>query len=107
MPVIVTVGYKYVKPYNAPLDKNTTVGTMELHLLDMWWMAEKRDGQEIIRLYLPAELKEKFKLYCQLKGLTMTEVVRQTVEQLVESENFTKLLGERLKESPSSKGKGK
>ena len=102
---MVIVGYKYVKPYNVPLVKNTTVGTMELHLLDMWWMAEKRDGQEIIRLYLPSELKEKFKLYCQLKGLTMTEVVRQTVEQLVESEDFTKLLGERLKESSLS-GKG-
>jgi hypothetical protein len=97
MPVIVTVGYKYVKPYNAPLVKNTTVGTMELHLLDMLWMAEKRDGQEIIRLYLPAELKEKFKLYCQLKGLSMTEVIKKQVEELVKSEDFIQLLGERLK----------
>ncbi|MEW5858047.1 MAG: hypothetical protein AB1861_11790 [Cyanobacteriota bacterium] len=103
---MVFVGYKAVNPYKAHLVKDITVGTMESDILDMFWMPEKRDGQELIRLYLPSELKEKFKLYCHLKGLTMTEVVKEQVEQLVRSEDFTQLLGERLKESPSSKDKG-
>jgi predicted DNA-binding protein len=61
-------------------------------------MAEKREGQELIRLYLPTELKDRFKLYCQLKGTTMTEVIKEQIEKLLESEDFTSLLEERLKD---------
>lgn len=101
MPVMVLVGYKDVNPYKDPLVKNTTVGTMESNILDIFWMPEKRDGQELIRLYLPSDLKEKFKLYCQLKGLSMTEVIKEQVEELVKSEDFIQLLGERLKTTRS------
>ena len=52
----------------------------------------------MIRLYLPTELKDRFKLYCQLKGITMTEVIKEQIEKLLESENLTKLLEERLKD---------
>ena len=61
-------------------------------------MAEKREGQELIRLYLPTELKDRFKLYCQLKGITMTEVIKEQISKLLESEDFTSLLEERLKD---------
>lgn len=66
--------------------------------MNMLWMAEKREGQELIRLYLPTELKDRFKLYCQLKGTTMTEVIKEQIEKLLESENLTELLEERLKD---------
>jgi predicted DNA-binding protein len=49
-------------------------------------------------LYLPTELKDRFKLYCQLKGTTMTEVIKEQIEKLLESEDFTSLLEERLKD---------
>ncbi len=76
--------------------------------MEALWMPEKREGQELIRLYLPADLKEKFKLYCQLKGTTMTEVIKEQVEKLLESEDFAELLKERLKEpfSPTKNDKG-
>ena len=61
-------------------------------------MAEKREGQELIRLYLPSELKDRFKLYCQLKGITMTEVIKEQIEKLLLSEDFPSLLEERLKD---------
>ena len=61
------------------------------------WMSEKRDGQDLIRLYLPKQLKERFKLYCQLKGVTMTEVVKDQIEQLLDSKDFAELLEARLK----------
>lgn len=66
--------------------------------MDTLWMAEKREGQELIRLYLPTELKDRFKLYCQLKGTTMTDVIKEQIEKLLKSENLTELLEERLKD---------
>ena len=66
--------------------------------MDTLWMAEKREGQELIRLYLPTELKDRFKLYCQLKGTTMTDVIKEQIEKLLEFENLTELLEERLKD---------
>ncbi len=62
------------------------------------WMPEKREGQELIRLYLPSDLKDRFKLYCQLKGTTMTEVIKEQISKLLESEDLTELLEERLKD---------
>jgi len=62
------------------------------------WMPEKRVGQELIRLYLPTDLKDRFKLYCQLKGTTMTEVIKEQMKKLLESEDLTELLEQRLKD---------
>ena len=62
------------------------------------WMPEKREGQELIRLYLPTDLKDRFKLYCQLKGTTMTEVIKEQIKKLLESEDLTELLEQRLKD---------
>lgn len=62
------------------------------------WMPEKREGQELIRLYLPTELKDRFRLYCQLKGTTMTEVIKEKISKLLESEDLAELLEERLKD---------
>jgi predicted DNA-binding protein len=61
-------------------------------------MPEKREGQELIRLYLPSDLKDRFKLYCQLKGTTMTEVIKEQISKLLESEDLTELLEKRLKD---------
>jgi len=62
------------------------------------WMPEKRVGLELIRLYLPTDLKDRFKLYCQLKGTTMTEVIKEQIKKLLESEDLTELLEQRLKD---------
>jgi macrodomain Ter protein organizer (MatP/YcbG family) len=59
-------------------------------------MPEKREGQEIIRLYLPIEVKQRFKLYCQLRGETMTDVITQWIEETLAQEDFTKLVQKRL-----------
>lgn len=61
-------------------------------------MVEKREGQDIIRLYLPVEAKEDFKLYCSLKGTTMTNVLKEHIEKLLASEEFRLLLEKRLNE---------
>lgn len=61
-------------------------------------MPEKRVGLEVIRLYLPTDLKDRFKLYCQLKGTTMTEVIKEQIKKLLESEDLTELLEQRLKD---------
>ena len=61
------------------------------------YMAEKRQGQDLVRLYLPVDLKERFKLYCQLKGATMTEVIREQIEELLTNAEMTDLLKERLR----------
>ena len=74
--------------------------------MEALWMTEKREGQELIRLYLPTDLKEKFKLYCQLTGTTMTEVIKEQLEKLLNSKDFAELLKERLKEPPASKEEG-
>jgi predicted DNA-binding protein len=59
-------------------------------------MTEKRQGQDLVRLYLPVELKERFKLYCQLKGATMTEVIKEQIEELLANTEMTDLLKQRL-----------
>jgi predicted DNA-binding protein len=59
-------------------------------------MTEKRLGQDLVRLYLPVELKERFKLYCQLKGATMTEVIKEQIEELLANTEMTDLLKQRL-----------
>ncbi|MEM9924840.1 MAG: hypothetical protein AAF915_13980 [Cyanobacteria bacterium P01_D01_bin.50] len=72
---------------------------MDFTVIELLWMPEKRTGQDLVRLYLPTELKERFKLYCQLKGTSMTEVVKEQIEKLINSKDFSKLLEERLKDS--------
>jgi hypothetical protein len=79
---------------------------MDSIVIEVLWMPERREGQELIRLYLPAELKEMFKLYCQLKGTTMTEVITEQIENLIKSEDFTQILQQRLKDTPHSSDKG-
>lgn len=80
---------------------------MDFTDIELLWMPEKRTGQDLVRIYLPIELKERFKLYCQLKGTTMTEVVKDQIEKLINSKDFSKLLEDRLKDSPKpDKGKG-
>lgn len=76
---------------------------MDFTDIELLWMPEKRTGQDLVRIYLPTELKERFKLYCQLKGTNMTEVVKEQIEKLISSKDFPLLLEERLKESPKSK----
>ncbi|NJL78343.1 MAG: hypothetical protein HC836_42470 [Richelia sp. RM2_1_2] len=73
---------------------------MDFTDIELLWMPEKRTGQDLVRLYLPTELKERFKLYCQLKGTSMTEVVKEQIEKLINSKDFSKLLEDRLKDSP-------
>ena len=75
--------------------------------MELLWMPEKREGQDLVRLYLPIDLKEKFKLYCQLKGTSMTEVVKDQIEKLLDSEDFSQILEERLSVNPSPKVKKK
>ena len=62
------------------------------------WMPEKRVGQELIRLYLPTDLKDRFKLYCQLKGTTMTDLINDQIKKLLDSDDFTELLEQSLKD---------
>ncbi|MEO0687703.1 MAG: hypothetical protein AAFY76_22290 [Cyanobacteria bacterium J06649_11] len=76
---------------------------MDFTDIELLWMPEKRTGQDLVRIYLPIELKERFKLYCQLKGTTMTEVVKEQIEKLINSKDFSKLLEDRLNDSPKSK----
>lgn len=60
-------------------------------------MPEKREGQDLIRIFVPTELKEKFKLWCQLQGTTMTDVIEGWIEEAMENEDFAKLVQKRLK----------
>lgn len=61
-------------------------------------MPEKREGQDIIRVFVPSDLKERFKLWCQLQGISMTEVIERWIEESLENEDFGKLVQERLKQ---------
>jgi predicted DNA-binding protein len=72
------------------------VNTMYSVIIDALRMTEKRQGQDLVRLYLPVELKERFKLYCQLKGATMTEVIKEQIEELLANTEMTDLLQQRL-----------
>ncbi len=62
-------------------------------------MPEQRLGQELIRLYLPEELKDRFKRLCSIKGTTMTKEVTRFIEQsLKENEELLKFIDKKLKE---------
>ncbi|NEO34478.1 MAG: hypothetical protein F6K36_29580 [Symploca sp. SIO3C6] len=65
-------------------------------------MSEKRNGQELIRLYLPAEMKENFKLYCSLKGTTMSEQIKGFINSLLSSKEFSYLLEQKLAKHQAS-----
>jgi predicted DNA-binding protein len=61
-------------------------------------MPERRLGQDLIRLYLPEELKERFKRLCSIKGTTMTEEVTEFIEQsLKDNDELLKLVDKKLK----------
>lgn len=59
-------------------------------------MPEKREGQDIIRVFVATGLKERFKLWCQLQGISMTQVIEGWIEEALEHEDFGKLVQERL-----------
>jgi hypothetical protein len=61
-------------------------------------MPEKREGQDIIRVFVATGLKERFKLWCQLQGISMTQVIEGWIEEALENEDFGKLVQERLKQ---------
>jgi PhoPQ-activated pathogenicity-related protein len=65
-------------------------------------MPERRPGQETLTLYIPSQLKERFKRLCSLKGTTMTdEVTRFIEENVTENKELLRLVEEKLQ---SSKG---
>ena len=49
-----------------------------------------------LRFRLPEALKERFKLYCYLKGITMSDTVREMIEEVLKNEDLEKLLQEKL-----------
>jgi hypothetical protein len=59
-------------------------------------MGEQREGKKLVRFYMDSELYERFKLYCQLKGDTMTGFLTRHIESALQSENFSEILAERL-----------
>lgn len=56
-------------------------------------MPEKRAGQEVIRFYIPEELKPRFQRLCRFKGMTMTEyLVKMIQKELDENAEIVKTL---------------
>lgn len=56
------------------------------------------ERDDYLRFRLPEALKERFKLYCYLKGITMSDTVREMIEEVLENEDLEKLLQEKLLE---------
>lgn len=54
------------------------------------------ERDDYLRFRLPEELKERFKLYCYLKGITMSDTVREMIEEVLRNEDLEKLLQEKL-----------
>jgi hypothetical protein len=60
-------------------------------------MPEKRQGQDVIRLFLDERLKEKFKRVCSIKGTSMTEEIVRFIENSVEkNEELLSLVDKQL-----------
>lgn len=61
-------------------------------------MPEKRPGQEVIRLFLPEELKQRFKRLCSIRGTTMTaEILRFIESEVEENQELVDLVERKLK----------
>ena len=56
------------------------------------------ERDDYLRFRLPEALKERFKLYCYLKGITMSDTVREMIEEVLRNEDLEKLLQEKLEE---------
>jgi antitoxin component of RelBE/YafQ-DinJ toxin-antitoxin module len=56
------------------------------------------ERDDYLRFRLPEALKERFKLYCYLKGITMSDTVREMIEEVLQNEDLEKLLQEKLLE---------
>lgn len=56
------------------------------------------ERDDYLRFRLPEALKERFKLYCYLKGITMSDTVREMIEEVLRNEDLEKLLQEKLLE---------
>jgi antitoxin component of RelBE/YafQ-DinJ toxin-antitoxin module len=54
------------------------------------------ERDDYLRFRLPEALKERFKLYCYLKGITMSDTVREMIEEVLRNENLEELLQEKL-----------
>lgn len=54
------------------------------------------ERDDYLRFRLPEALKERFKLYCYLKGITMSDTVREMIEDALRKENLEDLLQEKL-----------
>ena len=59
---------------------------------------EREERDDYLRFRLPEALKERFKLYCYLKGITMSDTVREMIEEVLRNEDLEKLLQEKLLE---------
>lgn len=57
---------------------------------------EMLERDDYLRFRLPEALKERFKLYCYLKGITMSDTVREMIEEVLRNEDLEKLLQEKL-----------
>ncbi|MCP2730113.1 hypothetical protein [Limnofasciculus baicalensis] len=57
---------------------------------------EMLERDDYLRFRLPEALKERFKLYCYLKGITMSDTVREMIEEVLKNEDLEKLLQEKL-----------
>lgn len=54
------------------------------------------ERDDYLRFRLPEALKERFKLYCYLKGITMSDTVREMIEDALRKEDLEDLLQEKL-----------
>lgn len=54
------------------------------------------ERDDYLRFRLPEALKERFKLFCYLKGITMSDTVRELIEEVLRNEDLEKLLQEKL-----------
>ena len=54
------------------------------------------ERDDYLRFRLPEALKERFKLYCYLKGITMSDTVRELIEEVLRNEDLEKLLQGKL-----------
>lgn len=59
--------------------------------------AEVTEADDYLRFRLPEALKERFKLYCYLENLTMSDVVREMIEKKLEEIDMDELLQKKLK----------
>lgn len=59
-------------------------------------VSSNTETDDYLRFRLPEALKERFKLYCYLKNVTMSDVVRDMIIDLMGSEDIEGLLKAKL-----------